>query len=99
MKLDAFHQGLCDMFVENLKAERDGKPEPHDDAKIDAILNRCADIEYCEQCAYIFCPHGEQLHFHHDGCPACDMLAGQEYQMMLRHRGDILLRRLTGAVG
>jgi hypothetical protein len=25
----------------------------------------------CERCAVVFCPHGEQLHFHHDGCPAC----------------------------
>lgn len=25
----------------------------------------------CESCAAVFCPHGERLHFHHDGCPAC----------------------------
>jgi hypothetical protein len=25
----------------------------------------------CEECAKVFCPHGERLHFHHDGCPAC----------------------------
>src|SRR4029434_2690869 len=25
----------------------------------------------CEACAKVFCPHGERLHFHHDGCPAC----------------------------
>lgn len=25
----------------------------------------------CESCAKVFCPHGERLHFHHDGCPAC----------------------------
>lgn len=25
----------------------------------------------CEGCARTFCPHGERLHFHHDGCPAC----------------------------
>lgn len=25
----------------------------------------------CAVCARVFCPHGEPLHFHHDGCPAC----------------------------
>jgi hypothetical protein len=25
----------------------------------------------CESCAHVFCPRGERLHFHHDGCPAC----------------------------
>ncbi len=26
----------------------------------------------CEACAIVFCPHGERLHFHHDGCPQCE---------------------------
>ena len=30
----------------------------------------------CEQCAVTFCPHRERLHFHHDGCPACDATDG-----------------------
>lgn len=25
----------------------------------------------CPNCAVVFCPEGERLHFHHDGCPAC----------------------------
>ena len=25
----------------------------------------------CMQCAQRECPHGEPLHWHHDGCPAC----------------------------
>jgi hypothetical protein len=25
----------------------------------------------CSSCAEVFCPSGERLHFHHDGCPAC----------------------------
>lgn len=32
--------------------------------------NICDDSECCI-CAEIFCPHGHELHFHHDGCPAC----------------------------
>lgn len=26
----------------------------------------------CIICGSIICPHGEPLHYHHDGCPACD---------------------------
>lgn len=26
----------------------------------------------CTQCGAIVCPHGEPLHFHHDGCPVCE---------------------------
>lgn len=25
----------------------------------------------CSQCGADLCPHGEPLHFHHDGCPSC----------------------------
>ena len=25
----------------------------------------------CMACAQKECPHGEPLHWHHDGCPAC----------------------------
>ena len=37
---------------------------------IDALLSHCDDGE-CYTCGQIICPHGEPLHFHHDGCPAC----------------------------
>lgn len=30
----------------------------------------CPDLE-CMQCAVRDCPHGEPLHYHHDGCPSC----------------------------
>lgn len=26
----------------------------------------------CIVCGSIICPYGEPLHYHHDGCPACD---------------------------
>lgn len=26
----------------------------------------------CASCGEAACPDGEPLHFHHDGCPACD---------------------------
>jgi hypothetical protein len=34
------------------------------------LLNHCPDAE-CHDCGALMCPHGEPLHFHHDGCPAC----------------------------
>lgn len=40
---------------------------------VDALLNHCPDME-CGECSKIVCPHGEPLHFHHDGCPACSGL-------------------------
>lgn len=40
------------------------------EAEADAALKRCPDGE-CMKCAMLVCPHGEPLHFHHDGCPAC----------------------------
>lgn len=30
-------------------------------------------VDECMDCAIQVCPDGEPLHFHHDGCPACDM--------------------------
>jgi hypothetical protein len=40
-------------------------------ALTDQLLNLCDDME-CSICAVIVCPHAEPLHFHHDGCPACE---------------------------
>lgn len=36
------------------------------------LLAHCQDTE-CEMCAKIICPHEDPLHFHHDGCPQCDV--------------------------
>ena len=38
----------------------------------DKLLNKCDNAE-CLVCGSIVCPHHEPLHFHHDGCPACDL--------------------------
>jgi len=32
---------------------------------------RTAAQEECTRCGELDCPHGEPLHWHHDGCPAC----------------------------
>lgn len=39
-------------------------------ATLELLLDRCTNLE-CIVCGEIACPHGEPLHFHHDGCPAC----------------------------
>ncbi len=42
-------------------------------AMIDPLLNHCdKDGGECQVCSVIVCPHKEPLHFHHDGCPACE---------------------------
>jgi hypothetical protein len=74
---------IRDIFLANGFAIKDG----HDDLKdyvyeaaeallaeatrqIDALLAHCPDGE-CGTCGTIICPHGDQFHFHHDGCPSC----------------------------
>lgn len=39
--------------------------------ELEAMFQRCDDWE-CLTCGVLFCPYSEPLHFHHDGCPACD---------------------------
>lgn len=39
--------------------------------EIEALFQACPEGE-CAICGMILCPHEEPLHFHHDGCPACD---------------------------
>jgi hypothetical protein len=50
---------------EKVAAERDRLS-----AMVDKLLAHCPDGE-CFTCGEAVCPHGEPLHFHHDGCPAC----------------------------
>ena len=38
--------------------------------RVDKLLNHCDDPE-CWDCGKIICPHECEMHFHHDGCPAC----------------------------
>jgi len=51
--------------VEELEREKQTMGE-----QLDHLLAHCKDSE-CEVCSKIICPHGEPLHFHHDGCPCC----------------------------
>lgn len=39
-------------------------------ATVDALLDHCPDAE-CDVCGSAVCPHGDDMHFHHDGCPSC----------------------------
>lgn len=45
---------------------------------LDALLNHCdKENGECSECSKIVCPHGCDLHFHHDGCPACAELGDE----------------------
>jgi hypothetical protein len=37
-------------------------------------LHQCEghDKNECTLCGVLDCKHGEPLHYHHDGCPACE---------------------------
>lgn len=39
---------------------------------VDHEVDACLDLE-CEVCGAKDCPMGEPLHYHHDGCPSCDL--------------------------
>lgn len=40
--------------------------------KIYALLNHCdKESGECSKCSKIICPHKDEMHFHHDGCPSC----------------------------
>ena len=43
------------------------------------LLNHCPDAE-CFECSKIVCPHGCEMHFHHDGCPACAMAESEQVE-------------------
>lgn len=66
---------LCDAHerrITELKAEIEAlrKQVADDERKLDALLAHCDDGE-CGTCGQIICPHGDGMHFHHDGCPSC----------------------------
>lgn len=40
--------------------------------QLDALLAHCGkEGGECSECGKIICPHGDDMHFHHDGCPSC----------------------------
>ena len=40
--------------------------------QLDALLNHCdKGGGECGECSKIICPHKDEMHFHHDGCPSC----------------------------
>lgn len=62
----------------------------------DRLLNHCPENE-CSACASIVCPHGEPLHLHHDGCPACaqDEDGEHPYEKALNAASGILTKLPT----
>lgn len=61
----------------------------------DALLENCEDLE-CMICATAICPHGEPLHFHHDGCPACSTVTKPAEQAHESIDAASIARRVAG---
>jgi hypothetical protein len=40
------------------------------DEEMDKLLAACPNNE-CSVCGVIICALGDEMHFHHDGCPSC----------------------------
>lgn len=57
------------------QAERAEKAEKERDRWIEIatkLVNHCdKESGECSICSEIVCPHGDPMHFHHDGCPTC----------------------------
>lgn len=72
MHLDALHKRMQELFVVELRVGiATGNIPDEMDRATDEVFQQCPGGECCHQCAEIFCPHAEPLHFHHDGCPVC----------------------------
>lgn len=83
--LDEYHLSMKALFVRYLSGEEALIQE------VAAMLDGAHDPEYCDQCGDIFCPWGEPLHFHHDGCPCCAMVEPWDQASVNR----MLLKRNT----
>lgn len=70
--LDSLHLRMQELFIAELRVGiATGSIPQHMDQATDEVFCQCPGGECCHQCAAIFCPWGEPLHFHHDGCPCC----------------------------
>ena len=86
---DVLAIGVDAVIVKRVRTEHGGIPlvevERIDDERLVveraalAPTHRCTGVaetcpvDECEACSVRDCPHGEPLHYHHDGCPACDV--------------------------
>ena len=58
----------CDIAKDLASEVKDGTPQEYARWRY-----RSAKSQYSNLRAKYHCPHNEPLHFHHDGCPACDV--------------------------
>lgn len=49
-------------------------------------------VSECMLCGELDCPFGEPLHYHHDGCPACE-----QYESFLKQRAAAIRAHLRRA--
>lgn len=92
MKLDNLHNRIRDLFIAELAvAVATGSIPDAMERETERAFAQCPGGECCDQCAEIFCPYGEPLHFHHDGCPCCSNDADDRPARMQRWK--TLLKR------
>jgi hypothetical protein len=92
MKLDALHQQIRDAFVVHLQLRLANASHQASDEFVE-LCDKC-NVECCDQCAEVFCPHRDSFHGHHDGCPCCDtedVPKGRAERVLWRIRRDKLL--------
>lgn len=71
--------GTEELHADILVALEDVAKGTATNADVDTLLAKCPTDE-CSLCGVMCCPHNEPLHFHHDGCPACDGGCHEEQQ-------------------
>lgn len=102
-------QGIAEIIDRHLKPERDAARKALEDARdaielrgtqLDALLAHCGkEGGECSGCAKIICPFEEELHFHHDGCPACCNAPKDNPILLERQQIDNALSAIETALG
>jgi hypothetical protein len=58
--------------MENLWRSMPNSDEKNDvSGAIEMLINNVCPNNECAECSSICCPKGDEMHFHHDGCPSC----------------------------
>lgn len=65
-----YTQEQLDELGESVYEDSHWLTDEYENPDCTGVTDTCPDME-CSSCAIRECPHGEPLHFHHDGCPAC----------------------------
>lgn len=95
-------------LLRNEVKERDAARKALEDARdaielrgtqLDALLAHCGkEGGECSGCAKIICPFEEELHFHHDGCPACCNAPKDNPALLKRQKIDNIITTIDSVL-